>query len=157
MQVWLYVDQFATIDSSSEEEYAELEELFRQTFPGHALTFTRDMLPHMLANACPDVYLFDIGGLCYTDYSGGVRINFCKDVIAQVKDHPNTLFIPWSSMTMSYTRDAAEELLPELMKEPNFYVTEDPSLQPQRYEDSLPCNVLRLAFEKFGVSVPTPE
>lgn len=113
MRVYLYVDEFATINSSPEEEYEEIEEWFREQLPDADIKFHRKMMPHKLANASPDVYLFDIGGLCYVDHSGERRLNLCHEVLRQVEDHPSTLFIPWTSMTRDYLRYALEDMLPE--------------------------------------------
>jgi hypothetical protein len=115
----MYVDPFASMDSSPEAEYAEYEQFFRDLLPGVALQFQRDVLFTQLANGRPDVYLFDIGGMCMTDYSGQQRFNWCHEVARQVEDHPNTLFLPWSEFTIRHWGDAVKEFLPKLREAPN--------------------------------------
>lgn len=117
MIVWLYVDQFASMLTTVEEEYEGLERLFRESLDC-ALVFHRDKYPHELRNGCPDIYLFDIGGLCYVDHSGDRRHDFCHEVVRAVEEHPNTLFIPWTSMTRDMFRFALTEVLPEFTAVP---------------------------------------
>jgi hypothetical protein len=113
MKIWMYVDQFATLDSSPEEEYDEIRAWIKAQLPDVKLQFKQDVDPYKLKNARCDVYLFDIGGLCYVDHSGEKRISLCHEVLRQVEDHPNTLFVPWTSMTRDYLRAALQDLLPE--------------------------------------------
>ena len=120
MKVWMYVDQFATLDSSQEEEYQNLEELIQTALP-FKISFKRNVLPHELKNGNPDIYIFDIGGLCYIDFSGDKRIDMSKTMLEQVNDHPNTLFIPYSKMTVDYVKFAMEDFLPELNSATNIF------------------------------------
>jgi len=113
MTIWMYVDEFSSMMSSTAKEYAEIRGCFRKWLPKHKILFCKDKRPHELANARPDIYVFDIGGLCYVDYSGNQRHNFCHEVVRQVEDHPNTLFVPWTSMTRASLRFAMTEFLPE--------------------------------------------
>jgi hypothetical protein len=113
MIIWLFTDEFATMGSTQEEEYEEIEELFRQMLPGEKLLFERNKRPSQLANGSADVYVFDIGGMCYVDHSGERRKSWCHDVLRQVEDRPNTLFVPWTSMTGDYLRYVLQEMLPE--------------------------------------------
>jgi hypothetical protein len=112
-EVWLFVDEFASLDSTPDDEYDEIEGFLCETLRGHTLAFQRDMRPHLLANASPRVYLFDIGGMCVTDFGGGMRRNWAHTLIRQLEDHPSTLFVPWTSMTGDSLRSALQEFLPE--------------------------------------------
>lgn len=91
-----------------EMEYEEVEKYFREGFPGEEIRFSRGKLPHDLSNASPDFYVFDIGGM---DMGGTGRGRFCNEVVRQLADHPNTLFVPWSAFTHRYAEGAIQELL----------------------------------------------
>ena len=69
-RVWLYTDEFATIGRTQEDEYKEIESRLVDLLPGLNLKFERDKRPHDLSNGSADVYVFDIGGMCYSDLSG---------------------------------------------------------------------------------------
>jgi hypothetical protein len=110
--IWLYVDPFASMDGSPEEEYDDIERELNERLPGECV-FHRNKLPHELKTGSPDVYLFDIGGMCVTDYSGTLRDNFCHTIVEQVDEKTNTLFVPYTMMTRSSFRFALSEYLPE--------------------------------------------
>ena len=81
----------------------------------------------MLSNYPCDIYIFDIGGLCATDYSGRARGGFCRTVLEQLQERPSTAFIPWSRMTKGSVRGAIEDLVlgnadevPDDYKEPSY-------------------------------------
>lgn len=134
----MYADEFATMGSSKEEEYKEIQSNFEEMLPGCQFTFYRDKTPFHLKNASPDVYVFDIGGLCYVDHSGERRLDLCREVLRQAEDHPRTLFVPWTSMTGDYLRTALHQLLPE-WSDPDATLPENPApfnvwLPPQRQQ-----------------------
>ena len=112
MKIWLYVDEFSTMDRTAEDEYEEIEEFFKGQLSGR-LYFKREVLPGELKNGSPDIYLWDIGGMCIVDHSGDRRIEFCRQIVEQVDDHPNTLFIPYTAMTRRDLQFALTEYLPE--------------------------------------------
>lgn len=125
MKIGLFVDAFASIGKEQEDEYQEIEQAFRDAYPEETnLIFKRDMQPHNLKNNPVDVYLFDFGGLCYTDFSGSFRMSFASEIVKQLKDLPNTLFIPYSKMTRDYVHDAMEELFPGIQA-PNMILPSD--------------------------------
>jgi hypothetical protein len=101
------------MDSTPEEEYVEVEGLLTDWLAGRTLRFTRDVLPYRLANGVCDLYLFDMGGLCRVDFSGDRCTTLAREVLRQSRDHPSTLFVPWSTMTRDYVRLALQEALPE--------------------------------------------
>lgn len=113
MKIWMYVDEFASMESSTEEEYAEIEAAFREWLPDVKLSFKRGASFMELRNGRPDFYVWDIGGLCYVDHSGDKRVDWCHEVVDQIESHPNTLFVPWTMMTQDYLRFAVTEFLPE--------------------------------------------
>lgn len=118
-RVWLYVDEFGCAGEEPEDEYTHLESFFTEQLG--KVKFKRNMLFTELRNGSPDLYVFDIGGLCYVDYSGRQRMDWCNEVLRQVADHPNTLFIPYSDMTRGYCRVAMEDLVPETLTAPNVF------------------------------------
>lgn len=113
VKIGLHVDEFATMDSSPEEEYAEIEEAIREAVPGVDITFVRDLPPHKLSQTSVSVYVFDIGGMCRVDWNGERREELSRQVNKLADDRPNTLFVPWSSMTRNYLRSAIRMLQPQ--------------------------------------------
>ena len=128
MTVWMFIDPFASgvaddkaeawnaehpegpEKSATDIEYEEIEEAFTKTFPKERILFSRGKMPRELANASPNYYVWDIGGLCYTDYSGTQRGDFSRVVIDQIKEHPDTVFVPWSRFTQQYAEGALADL-----------------------------------------------
>lgn len=130
MHIWMYVDQYSSWSSNNRAEewnedhsdeqktgkdleYEEIEKLFSKAFPAEKLTFKRDVLLSELRNGNPDIYVWDIGGLCYVDQSGTQRYNWSHEVVRQIEDHPGTVFVPWSAFTQRYVRGALEDLIGE--------------------------------------------
>lgn len=122
LSVWLFSDEFASLSSTQEEEYDEMEKKLTELLPDVKLRFSRGKQPQDLANASPDVYVFDIGGMCYVDYGGIQRRNWCHMVLRQLEDHPNTLFIPWTSMTGDSLQWAIEDFMPEAKNAANIWL-----------------------------------
>lgn len=91
-------------------EYEEIEQLFRKSFAAEQLAFHRGKLPHDLKNGAPDYYVFDIGGMDMGGTSARRRM-FSNELARQVREHPNTTFVPWSAFTHRYAEGALEELL----------------------------------------------
>lgn len=83
--------------------------MLTELFPNETLSFDEGKMPWDLKNNNPDIYLFDIGGLCHTDFSGGQRMRLCSVILRELDDHPNTKFVPWSSFTRKFIRYAFEE------------------------------------------------
>jgi len=115
MKVLMYVDPYATMDREPEDEYKDIEKRLRKIFPLRCkFIFKRNVLPFKLANEIFDIYVMDIGGLCYVDHSGEQRWDLSKELCRQVIDHPNSLFLIWSSFTSRDFWDAVDEEYPEL-------------------------------------------
>jgi hypothetical protein len=113
LTVWLFTDPYASMGSTQEEEYDNIEKQLTEMLPGLQLTFHRDKQPSLLSNANPDLYVFDVGGMCKVDFGGHMRRNWAHNLMRQIDDHPNTLFIPWSQMTGDSIRSVMQEFLPE--------------------------------------------
>ena len=136
MIISMYLDPYATgyaedlaeeegLESGVEYEYCELENALREAFPGEKILFNRDVTPRELS--APTFYVFDIGGMCATDYSGAARRMWARDLAEKIGDLPGVGFVPWSSMTRSSVRAALDDLvLGDATEEPDGYVTVAP-------------------------------
>lgn len=113
IRVGLHVDEYATLDSSPEEEYEELEKELKEAMPEVEFNFIRDLVPTSLPHTNVDLFLFDIGGMCRGDWNGIQRGNYCDYIYRQVQDKPNTLFVPWSCMTRQSFRTTLRQMTPE--------------------------------------------
>jgi len=92
----------------AEVEYKEITDFFGKAFPKESCDFHRGKLPHDLSNDLCDFYVFDFGGLMpgCTDM---VSSQF-NELVRQVADHPNTVFIMWSSFTRLSYEEAMQEI-----------------------------------------------
>ena len=132
MVVWMFVDDYSSISSQVMAErwnenhpdgpkkdavdidYEEIENVFRKTFRGENIVFRRNMRPTELVGSAPDFYVFDIGGMDMGSsyyYSSGQRGVFSRYVANALNDHPDTIFVPWSSFTQSYAIGAVSDLI----------------------------------------------
>jgi len=96
MKIGMLVDFMGGGGRTPEEEYAEIEEMFSLAL-NHPTTFVRNVQPHQLSNESFDVYVFDYGGLA--PGSGSLFGDMMHELHRQIEDHPNTLFVIWSSFT----------------------------------------------------------
>ncbi len=131
MIVWMFLDEYASslavedANAWNDEhpegppkeprdiEYEKIEKIFNEVLPNEKLLFSRNKLPSDLRNGGPAYYIFDIGGLDGFTMVGGRCNRFAKDLVEQVKEHENTIFVPWSSFTQSYVEGALCDLLGE--------------------------------------------
>ena len=130
MTVWMFLDDYASMvaddkahawneanpdkppKAAKDIEYEEIEKLFRETYPDEKILFSREKRPFDLRNGGgPTFYVFDIGGLDGFTGMGGRCKRFADEVVNQVKDHPDTLFVPWSAFTQRYVEGALCDLL----------------------------------------------
>ncbi len=131
--VYAYVDPYTTmhaedmadslgLDSPEDYEYGEIEAAIKLEFP--EVIFNRGVLFSGLANANPDFYVFDIGGMCRVDFGGTQRVGWCHHVLRAMDDHPQTGFVPWSMMTWQAARSAIDDLvLGDTDEVPDGYTT----------------------------------
>lgn len=140
----LNVDDVASYMSTQEEEYEEIEKWLSETLPNHQFKFTRDFPPQDLMTKKLELYLFDYGGLCKYDLSGACREGLARRILEAAKEKPNTLFVPWSKMTLDYWKFAAEEFFPELVTEPNVYIPD-----PARFYDDLERSMLTSKLKEW--------
>lgn len=96
MKIGMCLDFMGCGEMTQEDEYAEIEKQFRNIL-GNKCSFIRNMYPYKLSNDLVDIYIFDFGGMlpgCQDTIDSHVR-----DLIQQIEDHPNTLFVIWSNFT----------------------------------------------------------
>lgn len=143
MTVWMFVDPFASMVGEMEAdrrgiaddgdmpaavvlEYVQLEEFFRKAFPDREILFTRNVPVRELLTGAPSFYVFDIGGMCATDYGGHMRMNWCGGVLKALENNHSTGFVPWSLMTRCEMEGALMDLaLGDAKEVPDDY--EDPT------------------------------
>jgi hypothetical protein len=120
---WSMQDRAAQLNAERDEgapevdpvdlEYADIEKVFSDAFPEIDFSFTRGVCPPALKNGCPDYYVWDIGGMAYGDMTGVQRGNFSRMIADEIKEHPDTVFVPWSSFTHRYIEGALADLFGE--------------------------------------------
>jgi hypothetical protein len=119
------------------DEYQQLERLVRRGL-GNRAQFKRGVNFYQLKGCRPDLYLFDVGGMCYEGF--GAAWNWCRNLAdVVIDDHPSTLFVPWSSMTVRDWRDIVTEEVPALQQLPNVWLPpkdgQHEFLSPESWEE----------------------
>ena len=108
VKVCMMVDWMAV--PSEDEEYEEIErDLIPLCKPIHEnrFSFERRVFPHQLRNKRVDLYIIDFGGVlpgCDETIVGHFR-----ELVQQIEDKPNTLFIIWTKMTKRWYTVALQE------------------------------------------------
>ncbi len=105
LKVCLYTDEVASLSSTPEEEYEELEDDVRRRLVGFdpgAVQFTRGVLPDKLRDHPCDVYVIDFGGIvAYPEWRA--RGNLVgANLLAAARETPSTYFLVWSSMSAEW-------------------------------------------------------
>jgi len=118
MNVAMYFDPYASLDSTQEEEYAEAQELFKENVPG-THRFKENIFPHQLRQNPADVYLFDIGGMGANFGAHDTVWSHIRTLAELVEEMPSTLFVLWSSFTCRWYEDLIKDEYPELVGKPN--------------------------------------
>lgn len=129
LTVWMYFDEYASMvsDDKAKEwneanpdkppkqavdvDYEEAEATLTAAFPGVTILFSRNKPYWELKNGCPSLYVFDIGML--GGGFGGGRYEWCNGLYDQIADHPDTVFLPWSSFTQRYMEGVLADTLGE--------------------------------------------
>jgi hypothetical protein len=115
MKICALVDPMTSSLQTQEEEYAEIKEWFcnELRLDPNEITFLTDVMPHKLQGMSPDVYVIDYGGMM-PGADDLVRHIF-RDVIEQIDNKPNTLFVIWSQLSFSWYKELIEQESPELI------------------------------------------
>jgi len=120
MKIAMLVDFMGSGEKTAEDEYDEIEEKFSDVL-GKENTFIRQVRPDELSNNPVDVYVFDFGGLL-PGVSSLIN-SYHRELAKQVEDHPNTLFVIWSSFTGNeYNQFLCEEAQERVGKQHNLIV-----------------------------------
>jgi hypothetical protein len=94
-------------DNDVQKEYDAIEVEIRELFPNFEINFEREVYPNKLANASFDIYLFDYGGMM--PGCGGLISSLFKEFGKQAEDHPNSVFLLYSSFSEQFYEDAMRE------------------------------------------------
>jgi hypothetical protein len=109
--VYLCVDLMGCGDMSQEDEYLEIEKTFTSLFP-NKFVFKQNIFPHALKNDVCDIYVFDFGGIGMGCQD--IADSHFRELITQIEDHQNILFVIWSGFTyeryMDFVREESKEL-----------------------------------------------
>lgn len=119
LKVILCTDPMASLayDNDQDAEYDAIEEDMREALKGFDVRFERNVYPHDLKNNRFDIYLFDFGGMlpgCESTIESHYR-----ELIQQVEDHPNSLFILYSSMSVGWYTQCMEAEAKEVSSQTN--------------------------------------
>lgn len=110
---------FACVDFMGDvkEEYIEIEEGIRESFPNHEIEFHADenanLLPPNLKDQKYNVYVFDWGGLL--PGADDLTRSIYKALLGQVQKYPQRLFIMWSTFTGDWYKEICESEFPEFI------------------------------------------
>jgi hypothetical protein len=105
MKIGMYFDPYATSMKTVDEEYKEAQELLDE-YIGCANQYEVNILPYKLDNNPVDIYVMDVGGL----YGGeDMMYSHYRDLISQIQQKPNTLFILWSTFTQKWYKEIVED------------------------------------------------
>lgn len=101
-KVCLYVDDYASLMSTPEEEYEQLEqELRRDLFRGVDVSFRTGVAIKDIPPDC-DLYVIDYGGIASADITGRRGEHYAKTLAAKVAEMPSCYFMVWSSFSSRY-------------------------------------------------------
>jgi len=119
LTVYAYVDptSAAAYSYSTENEYAEMKRTLEDALCC-AIEMKTDIPPHDLKNRSPDIYVIDYGGI---GALGASMLSECvfSEFAEAVEEHPNTLFIVWSSFSEGFYRAAIANELGKTSAQPN--------------------------------------
>lgn len=145
MRIAMFVDWVGAI-RTEDEEYLEIRQ-FVEAAIGTDHKFETKVAPHKLLNH--DVYVIDFGGLSAMGSRDSYSV-LVHELIRQVEDRPNTLFVIWSNFTFKAYR---EEMLERLgLAEPGMQDIRPDGTMPAVSLDH-PCNVVVKSTEDFIDSI----
>jgi hypothetical protein len=115
MKICALVDPFGTSQQEPEDEYAEIKNDFCEILglDPNKVTFLTDVMPHKLQGTSVDAYVIDYGGMM--PGSEDLVRSIFREVINQIEDKPNTLFIIWSKFSFDWYQELIKEESPELI------------------------------------------
>ncbi len=116
IKVCALVDVMASSLETPEEEYISIQAEIQGVL-GREVSFESDVMPHDLIGKKVDVYVIDYGGMM--PGCDSLINSIFQEVIKQVADKPNTLFIIWTIMSEGWYVDLIKDESPELKDAPN--------------------------------------
>ena len=111
MKIFALVDFMGCMDMTPEEEYCYIREWFEDALETKFI-FKSDKYPHDLENEKVDIYVIDFGGLLPGCDSAIASVY--RELLTQIGEKPNTLFILWSQFTFDWYKDMMTEVAPDL-------------------------------------------
>ena len=103
LTVGILVDFMAHGGMTPEEEMDFIEMEVKDFLPGFSINFEREVRPHDLKNKPIDMYVFDFGGLL--PGCDGLLSSMYGELLTQIEDRPNVLFLIWSTISKIYLKD----------------------------------------------------
>lgn len=116
MKILMFTDPMGSLGKTQEEEYEQLKTDLESVL-GTNIDAEFNIPPWKLQNRSIPLYIFDFGGIglgCYDTVNG-----MLKQLHEAAVEHPNTLFVIWSSFTWERYKDVMEYEMRETAKLPN--------------------------------------
>lgn len=111
IKVGMYLDEYASMMSTQEEEYKDLQEdLERELFQGQEHKVTIDVPPWKLEGYNFDLYVVDFGGICSINYGSDAFKRYSDPLAKAIQDNPSTYFMIWSTFTVAYLKEGFYDL-----------------------------------------------
>lgn len=140
IRVYSFVDHMACEMLTQDEEYLEIKSAFVQAFPDRKVIFKKEIPPFMLENQRCEFYVFDYGGVL--PGCSDLVNSFFKNIFTMSEEHPNTLFIIYSTFTFMGYKNWVENEIGEYSEKFNVVVMsgigEDEIKQIQDWMDGQP-------------------
>lgn len=112
MKIYVYVDWMGGMFETPEEEYEQIKIQLELALETDKFIYKTEIPPWKLENEKVDVYIIDFGGLL-PGSEDSIR-SIYRELIKQIEEKPNTLFILWSHFTCEWYADVMEEVAPDL-------------------------------------------
>ena len=93
-------------DNDVQKEYDAIEAEVCELFPNYEITFEREVYPNKLSNVSFDIYLFDYGGMM--PGCGDLVSSLFREFGKQAEDHPNSVFLLYSSFSEQFYEEAMQ-------------------------------------------------
>ena len=124
MKVYALVDWMGAGGLTADEEYVEIENEIKEIV-GRPFVYKTEVYPYKLENDPVDIYIIDFGGVLPGAES--MVVDVYRQVLKQIEDKPNTLFVLWSTFTQRWYANIIETDFPELTSPPNVICRQDDS------------------------------
>ncbi len=112
MIICALVDHMGCLDMTPEDEYEQIKTWMERILETKDFVFKTDVQPWDLKNQLVDVYIIDYGGVM--PGCDGMIEGIYRELIKQIEEKPNTLFVLWSQFTCRWYEEMMEDVTPEL-------------------------------------------